>query len=88
MTHSTRKNRKQVQEPTWYEIRIEESIDPCWASCLEGMSINQTENGETVLCGPVVDKSALHGMIAMIGELNLTLLSVVKKKKPGVKSRK
>jgi hypothetical protein len=59
-----------------YEIHIKEPIDPCWGTWFEGMTISQLENGETILSGSVVDKSALHGMLAMIGELNLTLISV------------
>ena len=64
-------------EPFRYEIHIKEPLDPRWVSWFEGMTISQTENGETILSGFVVDKSALHGMIALIGELNLTLISVI-----------
>jgi hypothetical protein len=42
------------------------------------MTISQAKNGETIIFGPVLDRSALHGLLAKIGELNLTLLSVIK----------
>jgi hypothetical protein len=82
MAHPTTPNRKNIKEHCHYEIRIKESIDPRWASWFEGMTIRQAAKGETILSGPVVDKSSLHGIIAMIGELNLTLLSVVKLDSP------
>ena len=77
MTRSTKANGKQLKDPIRYEIHIKEPIDPHWVPWFQGMIISQVENGETVLSGPVLDKSALHGMIAMIGELNLTLVSVI-----------
>ena len=61
-----------------YEIHIKEPIDPGWAVWFEGITLVQAENGDTVIYGMFVDKSALHGLLAMIGELNLTLLSVLK----------
>ena len=80
MPHAPIGNGNHIKEPCRYEIHIKEPIDPCWISWFEGMTISQAENGETILSGSVVDKSALHGMLAMIGELNLTLISVVKLK--------
>jgi hypothetical protein len=78
MTLSKITNGKHVKGTCHYEIRVKEPIDPRWVSWFDGMIISQAENGETILSGPVVDKSALHGLLAMIGELNLTLLSVKK----------
>jgi hypothetical protein len=64
--------------PIQYEIHVMEPLNLCWAAWFDGMTINQAENGETIISGPVVDKSALHGLLAVIGEMNLTLLSVKK----------
>lgn len=36
----------------------------------------QLENGETLLCGPLVDQGALHGVLAKIRDLGLPLLKV------------
>ena len=36
------------------------------------------EPGETIISGPIVDQAALHGLLARIRDLNLTLLSVNK----------
>lgn len=64
---------------TFYEIRIEEYIDPSWSEWLEGMTITPLENGETLLSGPVTDQAALHGLLNRIRDLNLKLLLVEKK---------
>ena len=61
-----------------YEIQIKESIEPGFAAWFEGMKIGHSKNGGTVISGPFVDKSALHGLLATIGELNLTLISIKK----------
>jgi hypothetical protein len=59
-----------------YVIRIKGHLDPRWSEWFEGLTVTQTESGETVLSGPVVDQSALHGLLARIRDLNLTLVSV------------
>ena len=65
--------------PSLYEIRVEGQLDPCWSEWLEGMHITQLEDGHTLLCGPVADQAALHGLLARIRDLNLKLVFVVKK---------
>ncbi len=42
------------------------------------MSITNLENGEAILSGLIVDQSALHGLLAKVQQLNLTLISVKK----------
>ena len=63
-------------QPGRYEIRIKEQIDDRWLSWFDEYIITRTENGETLLTGPIVDQSALHGLLAKIRDLNLTLLTV------------
>ncbi len=58
-----------------YEIRIRESLNAEWTEWFEGMEI-RTEDGGTVLTGPVPDQAALHGLLARVRDLNLTLVSV------------
>jgi len=38
--------------------------------------VTNTEDGETILVGPVIDQTALHGLLAKVRDLNLPLLSV------------
>ena len=58
-----------------YEIRVRGFLDPQW-DWLTGLTVTHTETGETILSGPIVDQAALHGLLARIRDLNLTLLSV------------
>ncbi len=73
---------RNLEGPRSYEIHIKERIDPRWAELFEGMTISWAENGESILSGPVMDKSALHGMLALIGEMNLTLISFARLTSP------
>jgi membrane protease YdiL (CAAX protease family) len=62
--------------PGWYEIRIKEEIGEKWLAWFDEFTVTRTESGETLLTGPIADQSALHGLLAKIRDLNLTLLTV------------
>jgi hypothetical protein len=40
------------------------------------MTITLEEDGETLLTGPVVDQSALHGLLSKVRDLGMPLISV------------
>ena len=63
-------------QETRYEIRVEGYLDPRWSESLEGWTITHQPNGETLLAGRLVDHAALHGVLALIRDLNLALISV------------
>jgi hypothetical protein len=58
------------------EIRIRGQIDEHWSDWFEGLSIVHTEQGETILSGLVVDQAALHGLLAKLRDLGLSIVSV------------
>ena len=58
------------------EIRVQGQIDEHWSEWFEGLAIAHTEEGETVVTGVVVDQAALHGLLAKVRDLGLSLLSV------------
>ena len=58
------------------EIRVKGQIDETWSEWFEGLAITHTEEGETVLAGPVVDEAAMYGLLAKIRDLSLQLISV------------
>jgi hypothetical protein len=62
-------------QPIHYTIRIKGLLDPHW-EWLEGLIVTHIDSGDTLLTGPIIDQAALHGLIARIRDLNLTLLSV------------
>ncbi len=65
-----------TESPYWYEIRLQEQISEQSRSWFDDLSITSTSSGETLLAGQMVDQSALHGLLALIRDLNLTLISV------------
>lgn len=56
-------------------IVIKGQLDKKWESRFEGMKISY-EGGGTVLSGNLRDDSHLHGIMEIIRDLNLTLISV------------
>jgi hypothetical protein len=59
-----------------YEIRIKGQLDPHWSDWFEGFVLEHHQDGSTVLLGPVVDGSALFGLLERVRDLGLTLISV------------
>lgn len=59
-----------------YEIRIRGTLSLQWVDWFEGMEIRPGAEGQTILTGPVPDQAALHGLLARVHDLNLTLISV------------
>jgi hypothetical protein len=63
-------------QPQVYQIRIKGHLGHQWADWFEGLSITLTDNGETLLTGPLVDQAALHGVLKKVRDLALPLVSV------------
>jgi hypothetical protein len=65
-------------EPGLYEIRIQGQLDDRWAIRFEGMTLTRTDNGDTLLTGPVVDQAVLHGLLRKVRDLGMPLISVIR----------
>jgi hypothetical protein len=65
-------------EPRVYEIRVKGHLDEGWTDWFEGMTVTPTEDGETLLSGPVADQAALHGLLRKVRDLGLPLISVTR----------
>ena len=59
-----------------YSIRIRGHLDPSWQEWLEGLQIVHESDGTSLLSGTLQDLPALYGVLAKIGRLSLTLLSL------------
>lgn len=59
-----------------YAIRIRGHLDGDWADWFDGFACTNLPNGEAILTGPVADQAALHGLLARLRDLNVTLLAV------------
>ena len=62
-------------QPAKYQIRVTGLLDTKWTSWFDGFSIEH-KSAETVLTGQVIDQAALHGILARIRDLGLTVLCV------------
>lgn len=63
-------------QPARYAIRIKEKIPAHLSAWFDGFTITYPEDGGSILSGPVADQPALHGLLAKMRNLNLTLISV------------
>jgi hypothetical protein len=61
-----------------YEICVQGLLSNQWFECFDSLVFQVVENDQTLIRANLTDKSALHGLLTRIGELNLTVLSVNK----------
>jgi hypothetical protein len=66
-----------LDQPEIYQIRLKGHLGREWTDWFEGLTITLEENGDTLLTGPLVDQSALHGLLKKVRDLGLPLVSVV-----------
>ena len=59
-----------------YKIRVKGHLDNDWSDWFEGVTITLEADGTTLLSGPVIDQSALYGLLKKVHDLSLPLLSV------------
>jgi hypothetical protein len=63
-------------EPPVYQIRIKGHLGPRWSDWFAGLTLTALDNGDTLLTGPVVDQSALYGVLRKVRDVGLPLVSV------------
>jgi len=61
-----------------YQIVVKGHLDSEWSDWFDGLTITLVDNGETILSGPIVDQTALHGLLMKIRDLGLPLLSLTR----------
>jgi hypothetical protein len=62
--------------PMVYRIRINGHLDAFWSDWLEGLTITQQADGESLLCGMVTDQASLYGLLKKVRDMGLGLISV------------
>lgn len=60
-----------------YEIRVERQLGPGLAARFPEFTLSD-DDGQTVLRGALPDQAALHGVLARIRDLGLTLVAVAR----------
>jgi hypothetical protein len=59
-----------------YRVRIRGHVDPAWSTWFDNLTVTSADDGTTELAGPLVDQSALYGLLARLRDLGATLLLV------------
>ena len=59
-----------------YEIHVKGYLDSSWSEWLDGLEVKLSENGETVIFGPIVDQSALMGVLNKLARMSLSIISL------------
>ncbi len=57
------------------KISIQGQLDKNWKNSFEGMNISY-EGNNTILTGQIKDEAQLHGILNIIRDLNLKLISI------------
>ena len=57
------------------KIEVEGHLDKKWKDWFDGMEITY-EGDNTILSGSIKDEASIHGMLNLIRDLNLKLISV------------
>ena len=73
-----RSQKSDPNQPLVYQIRIKGHLSRHRTDWFEGLAITTEENGDTLLTGPVVDQSALHGLLRKVRDLGIPLISVIR----------
>ncbi len=65
----------QPERCTIYEIRLKGHLDEHWSEWFDDLTVTYDEHDNTILTGPIVDQSALHGLLKKVRDLGLPLIS-------------
>lgn len=67
------------------KIEVQGLLDDKWKNWFEGMDIIHSGNN-TILAGNIVDEASLHGILNLIRDLNLKLVSVNPENKENIQN--
>ena len=65
-----------ARDASVYELRIEGHLDERWSAWFGGLALVRQADGTTTLSGVVTDQAELHGLLAKVRDLGVTLISV------------
>lgn len=62
--------------PAEYRIRVAGHLDEHWSPWFGDLTLTHDSDGATSISGVVADQAQLHGLLAKVRDLGVTLLSV------------
>jgi hypothetical protein len=57
-------------------VRVQGELGPTWSALFGDLALVPAPGGTTLISGEVADQAALHGLLAAIRDLGLSLISV------------
>jgi hypothetical protein len=57
-------------------VRVQGELPPTWSTLLADLTVAAEPDGTTLVSGELADQAALHGVLAAIRDLGLSLISV------------
>ncbi len=72
----------------YFEIHVQGVLSDIWADWFEDFTIQRLGDGEMVLTGPIIDQSALMGVLNKLARLSLNILSLNEVKSKNQKEKK
>jgi hypothetical protein len=70
--------------PARYEIRVDGVLDSHWAGWFGNLQIDN-DGRQTIMSGSFTDQAALHGVLAKVRDLGLSLISVHRLDQAGIR---
>jgi hypothetical protein len=65
-----------MDESACYRIRVKGHLSEQWADWFDGLTLENLSDGHAELSGTLPDQSALYGVLNLIRDIGLTLISV------------
>jgi hypothetical protein len=67
-----------MSHPVRYQIRVrvQGELAPSWSAVLADLAVAAEPDGTTLVSGELADQAAVHGLLAAIRDLGLSLISV------------
>jgi hypothetical protein len=57
-------------------VRVQGELAPSWSAVLADLAVAAGPDGTTLVSGELADQAAVHGLLAAIRDLGLSLISV------------
>jgi hypothetical protein len=63
--------------PTTYAIRVDGHLDDHWSAWLGDLTLIRGDDGTSTLTVSATDQAQLHGVLARLRDISVTLISVI-----------
>jgi hypothetical protein len=61
-----------------YELRVQGLLGPGWEPYFDGLAVERCDDGTSLISGAVVDQAALHGLLHLLRDIGLPLVSLTR----------